>query len=160
MKKKLYFEPPKKTNLPEYITIEYGKIRNVNILQLGTTNEYFLRIDPNFSKDTYLPLKNFHTNLKLERIDKYISKQKGLKYTHEIILPSDFEFNNLDLTKVPPSEFILKGLLNGGKIFLKLNFIELLVLDYYSFSWDKSSTAIKISIIGIILATLIAIIIA
>lgn len=157
MKKNIYFDPPKKTSLEEYITIKYGKIRDVHILQLAVTHESLLKLDPKLNRDLYMPLKNFHAPLKLKRVDKYISKQKRLKYTHEVILPSDSDFNNMDSSKVPPSNFILKGMVGNRKMYIRLNFIDNLVLSYYSSSWSNLNTSQKITIIGIIAAPIIGV---
>ena len=156
MKKTIYFEPPKNTPLREYITIEYGKIRDAHIVQLASeVPNNILEKEPSLNKDIYMPLKNFHLPLNLKKLDKYILKQNKLKYTHEVILPPDNKFNNLDLTKIPPSDFILKGIIGNRKIFIKLNIIDCLILNYYSFSWSNLNTNQKISIIGIIAATII-----
>ena len=158
-RKKIYFEPPKNTPLEEYITIEYGKIRDVHIVQLATKDERFLKLDPKLDKDIYLPLKNFHAPLSLKRIDKYISRQKKLRYTHEIILPSSDDLqNDIKLPELPPSEYLLKMMIGNRKMFIRLNFFEVMLIEYNSFSWGKTSTANKISIIGIAIAIAIAIV--
>jgi len=160
MKKKLFFEPTKNTNLPEYITIEYGKIRTVNILQLASeVPKLMLEHEPSLNKDAYLPLKGFDAPLNLKRVDKYLSKLKGLKYTHEVLLPDLKDLNGRDMSKLPPSEYILKSMIRNRKIFIKLNFIELLIIDYDSSSWNNLNDNQKISIIGIAIATIIAVLI-
>lgn len=157
MKKKLYFDPPKKTSIEEYLTISYGKIRDVHVLQLGAeVPKQILEKDPSLSKDTYLPLKNFHCDYQLRKVDKYLVKQKKLKYNYEIVLPEIKE--PLNPHKLKP-EFILKGMLNGRRIFIKLNLIEKLILDYQSFSWSSLNTNQRIKIIGIIIASCIPIVI-
>jgi len=156
MKKQLFFEPPKKTPLYEYITIKYGKIRDVHIVQLAKETPQILIDRGDVSNENqYLPLKNFHSPLKLERVDKYISKQKNKGYTHEIILPTNDEFDEMvNKPTFPPGIFILKGIVKGRKIFIKLNIFEILIIDYFSFSWSKASTAIRLSIIAVTLSVI------
>ncbi len=154
MKKKLYFEPIKETNLNEFVIFEYGKIREVRILQLGTTDKRLLDKDLNLSKDAYLPLIGFKYPLNFKRVDRYIAKQQKLKYTHEVLLPENIEFNPLKLS----DEFILKGILKNRKMYIKLSVIDLLLIDAYSFSWASANMAIKISIIAIFISTIATII--
>jgi len=156
MKKQLFFEPPKKTPLYEYMTIEYGKIRDVHIVQLANETPQVLIDKGDVSnEDQYLPLRNFHSPLKLERVDKYISRQKNIGYTHEIILPTNDEFDEMfDKSPLPPTIFFLKGFVKGRKMFIRLNIFEILIIDYFSFSWSKASTAIRLSIIAITLSVI------
>ena len=146
MKKKLYFEPPKKTTLEEYLTLEYGKIRDVHIIQLAAeVPPEILEKDPSLNKDIYMPLKNFHLPLKFKRVDKYISKQYGKKYTHEIVIDDNINLN-------PTTNIIFNEILKRRKAFIKLSIIDLIVIDFQSFSWSESSLEVKINIAAIILS--------
>jgi hypothetical protein len=163
MKKKLFFEPSKKTKIEEYLTISYGKIRDVHILQLGSeVNKQILELHPELAKDKYVPLKNFHCDYSLKKVDKYVANQTRLKYNYQIILP-DLSEDEINLLKqpqkhVPSSLFILKGMIMNRKIYIKLSRFEKLILDYQSFSLNQLNTNQKISLIGIVVAGIIGII--
>ncbi|WP_146167209.1 hypothetical protein [Christiangramia gaetbulicola] len=171
MKKKLHFDPPKPTKLHEYITIEYGKIRNVHYLQMiqdlpPGIHDALKKSNSKITipvNDEYTVLKNFHLPPKLEKVDPYIKKQKNAKYTHELILPNwesvDKYFKNFSTTKIyPPSDYILKTMVRDRKVFIKLTPLEKLKIDYYLFDFSTLTADQKISIIGITIGTIITIV--
>ncbi|MFD0862514.1 hypothetical protein ACFQ1M_09875 [Sungkyunkwania multivorans] len=166
MKKKLYFEPKRKTHLNEYVVIKLGKIRSVHYLDIPDerTNAILKSIKMKPKKPEYKVFKEFNFKPDLIKIDSYTRKTKNLEYTHEIKLPNLNIYEESTIKVHPestqfrmPEEMLLKMFFKEHRLFIKLNLFERMSFNYHSFSWSSLDTNQKIKIVTWILGITITI---